>query len=221
MEQSQASEHLQVIRTLMERSAIYRRALGPVLIYSGVVGLVAAATGGMLKIYQPLHFIGFYYVVAIVVLAGALFLVRRQALRSEECFWSPPTRRVTAALFPPLLAGALLGVLWMAAELSPNPSPLFSDDRAPSWAVLIGLPCLWAILAGCAFHAASFFTPRPLRWLGWSLIVLGVAGFVIAMPRDEARLVTISHLLMGGYFGLLHLGWGIYLRFTETAANPT
>lgn len=219
MEQSQASEHLQVIRTLMERSALYRRALGPVLIYSGVIGLASAGGGAWLKIYQPVPFILYYYVVAILVLAGALVLVRRQALRSEECFWSPPTRRVTAALFPPLTAGALLGLLWVAAALAPGQADPPSGGRPPSWAVLVGLPCLWAILAGCAFHAASFFTPRPLRWLGWSLILFGVAGFITGVPRDEMRLVGLSHTLMGVYFGVLHLACGIYLRFTETASS--
>jgi peptidoglycan/LPS O-acetylase OafA/YrhL len=219
MEHSQASEHLQVIRTLMERSAIYRRALGPVLIYSGLVGLVAAAVGWVMKVYQPVHFILYYYIVASLVLAGALVLVRRQALRSEECFWSPPTRRVTAALFPPLTAGALIGLLWILGAVFPN-QPAPSGGWPPSWAVLVGLPCLWAILAGCAFHAASFFTPRPLRWLGWSLIICGVAGFVIGAPREEMGLVGLSHTLMGAYFGVLHLAWGVYLRFTETASPP-
>src|SRR6267154_136506 len=39
MESNWAAEHLQVIRTLMERSAVYRRALAPIMIYNGVVWL--------------------------------------------------------------------------------------------------------------------------------------------------------------------------------------
>ena len=42
METNWAAEHLQVIRTLMERSALYRRALAPVMLVSGVLGTGAA-----------------------------------------------------------------------------------------------------------------------------------------------------------------------------------
>src|SRR6266446_9747026 len=39
MESNWAAEHLQVIRTLMERSAVYRRALAPIMIFNGIVGV--------------------------------------------------------------------------------------------------------------------------------------------------------------------------------------
>ncbi len=60
MQSEQATEHLQVIRTLMERSAMYRRALAPIMLYVGVVGLVAAFAGWKLEIRQPQWFIGFW-----------------------------------------------------------------------------------------------------------------------------------------------------------------
>ncbi len=45
MESDWAAEHLQVIRTLMERSAVYRRALAPVMTAAGVLGTLAAGGG--------------------------------------------------------------------------------------------------------------------------------------------------------------------------------
>ena len=39
MESNWAAEHLQTIRTLMERSAIYRRALAPIMLFAGLTGL--------------------------------------------------------------------------------------------------------------------------------------------------------------------------------------
>ena len=45
MDTSWAAENLQTIRTLMERSALYRRALAPIMTYNGVVGCVAAVIG--------------------------------------------------------------------------------------------------------------------------------------------------------------------------------
>ncbi len=45
MEPKWAEENLQTIRTLMERSAVYRRALAPIMLFAGLLGVTAAATG--------------------------------------------------------------------------------------------------------------------------------------------------------------------------------
>ena len=116
MESNWAAEHLQVIRTLMERSALYRRALAPIMIFNGVVGLAAAALGWALKIGSPRAFILFWAGVSVVALAGSFLLVRRQALKESEPFWSPPTRRVTQALLPPLAAGLMIGAVICGAS---------------------------------------------------------------------------------------------------------
>ena len=105
MESNWAVEHLQVIRTLMERSALYRRALAPIMAYNGAVGVIAAGVGWALHIGAPRAFILFWAVVCAVAMAGSFLLVRRQALKESEPFWSPPTRRVTQAFLPPLVAG--------------------------------------------------------------------------------------------------------------------
>src|SRR2546423_1660678 len=114
MESNWAAEHLQVIRTLMERSAVYRRALAPIMIYNGALGLAAAISGWLLKIDVPKTFIFYWASIAILAMAGSFLLVRRQALKESEPFWSPPTRRVTQALLPPLIAGSIISlvILW-------------------------------------------------------------------------------------------------------------
>ena len=50
MESNWATDHLQTIRTLMERAAVYRRALAPIMIFNGALGVVAATAGWILKI---------------------------------------------------------------------------------------------------------------------------------------------------------------------------
>src|SRR5215471_18570277 len=114
MESNWAAEHLQVIRTLMERSAVYRRALAPIMIFNGVVGLGAAVLGWALKIQTPRAFVLFWACVSVVAVAGSFLLVRRQALKESEPFWSPPTRRVTQAFLPPLTAGLFLSLIVLA-----------------------------------------------------------------------------------------------------------
>ena len=43
--------------------------------------------------------------VAVICLAEAFLLIRRQALKEAEAFWSPPTRRVAQAISPAFLRG--------------------------------------------------------------------------------------------------------------------
>src|SRR5437763_13582429 len=116
MDTNWAAEHLQVIRTLMERSAVYRRALAPIMILNGVLGTIGALIGTALGIDLPRSFILYWACVALVAMAGSFVLVRRQALKASEPFWSPPTRRITQALLPPLVAGAIVAAIcfWIA-----------------------------------------------------------------------------------------------------------
>src|SRR5688572_14005308 len=105
MDSNWATEHLQTIRTLMERSAIYRRALAPVMLSSGIIGIIGATIPCFTPIRTNRGFSVFWMCVGVVAVAVAYLLVRRQALRDKESFWSPPTRRVTEALLPPFMAG--------------------------------------------------------------------------------------------------------------------
>jgi hypothetical protein len=224
METNWAAENLQTIRTLMERSALYRRALAPVMSFAGVVGILAAIGGVLLRVERESTFIAYWLGVAIVGLAGAFVLVRRQALKSAEPFWSPPTRRVATALFPCLTAGLLLGIWFFRVCSEPQPGDLptgMDGDRA----MLIVLVGLWAILYGCALHAAGFYTLRGIRWLGWLFVGGGVFILfgLLASHRQDYPVGSWQtvHSLMGGLFGVLQLAYGIYLYFTEKRGNES
>src|SRR5580693_9463690 len=110
MDTNWAAENLQAIRTLMERSAIYRRALAPVMTFTGLIGIVAAVIGGLLGIVAVRSFAVYWMSVGVIAIAGDFLLVRRQALRESEPFWSPPTRRVTQAMLPALFVGLVTGL---------------------------------------------------------------------------------------------------------------
>jgi len=213
MESNWAAEHLQVIRTLMERSALYRRALAPIMIFNGVVGLAAAGLGWGLKIGSPRGFILFWAGVGVVAVAGSFLLVRRQAIKESEPLWSPPTRRVAQAFLPPLAAGLMIGaVAWVRAGSIPgNPGDL--SDIA--W-----LPLIWVVLYGCAFHAAGFFMPRGMKIFGWGFVV-GGCGLLAAGTSGWAPPLEYAHGIMGLFFGGLHLAYGVYLRSTEGRRNET
>jgi hypothetical protein len=207
METNWAAEQLQTIRMLMERSALYRRALAPVMILCGALGSAAAVAGLVLKIDSPRSFILFWTSVAVVALAGSFLLVRRQALRESESFWSPPTRRIVTALLPPLAAGFAVS-LTLLAKFAPN------DD--PDILVMFWLPLAWVVLYGCALCAAGFFTSRGLKLFGWVFILAACGLFALGNPDSINRHeVYYSHGIMGFFFGVLHLAYGVYLYFTE------
>jgi len=195
MHENWAVEHLQVIRTLMERSAVYRRALAPLMTLAGVAGSVAAVIGWQQRIDSPRPFVLYWTAVSLVVLTGAFVLVRRQALRAGEVLWSPPTRRVSAALLPGFAAGAFAGAAaWIAND------------------ALLLLPAMWVGIYGCALHAAGFFMPRGIRLFGWCFLLVG--GLTL-LGTLSGQIRCPPHLLMGLFFGVLHLAYGVYLYFTE------
>src|SRR5882724_9793173 len=167
MESNWAAEHLQTIRTLMERSAVYRRALAPITTFVGVTGIIAAIAGWALKIKNTGPFAIYWMAVCLVVIAGAFFLVRRQALKNSENFWSPPTRRVAQAMFPALLIGSVSGMV-MAALFKPWEAGL--NDTFPS----IFLILIWTLLYGLSLLAAGFFMPRGVRLFGWGFVIAGL-----------------------------------------------
>jgi len=197
-----AVENLQTIRTLMERSALYRRALAPIMLFAGGLGVIAAAIGIHFRLSTVKGFTVLWLVTAVVVIAGAFYIARKQALKDNELFWSPPTRRVAQALMPPLAAGMILGIIL----------GLGSVARLVDFIVL--LPFLWAFLYGCALHAAGFFMPRGVRWFGWVYIVSASIALLYVMlvrPNFDVN----GHWLMGIFFGGLHLAYGGYLYLTE------
>ena len=200
MDTNWASENLQVIRTLMERSTLYRRALAPVMFLSGVIGTASALVARLLPLETNSRFALYWLAVGIVTILAALLLVRRQALKDAEPFWSVPTRRVIQALLPAFLVGLLAGFFNV---LNQNP-----------WHAGL-LAQLWVIVYGCALHAAGFFMPRGIRLFGW-LFVLGGCTLTFATQSNPAlRSTEAAHYVMGGFFGLLHLAYGIYLFFSE------
>jgi hypothetical protein len=205
MEPNQAAEHLQAIRTLMEHSAVYRRALAPVMTFCGAVGIAGGILGDDLPLHTAHGFVLFWAAVAAVVLCGSFLMVRRQALKDAEPFWSPPTRRVTRALLPGLVVGAGAGA-WLMYQ-------------NPYWAACAYLVPVWCILFGLALHSAGFFMPRGLKLFGWIFMAAGGLLLVLLgghlLNPNLVALIFQPHWLMGLTFGGLPLTYGIYLYFTE------
>jgi len=206
-----AEENLQTIRTLMERSALYRRALAPIMTFVGVMGALGGLAGWCFHIDNCIGFLWLWVGVAAISLIGSLLLIRRQALKDSEQFWSPPTRRVAQALMPAFFTGLVLAVLALI-EYSVH-------IEESNYVVIQFLAIVWAWLYGCAIHAAGFFMPRGVRYLGWLFIIAGLVAFIGMCKGLDCFIHLSPHLLMAVIFGGLHLAYGIYLYFTEKK-NP-
>lgn len=211
MDSREATQHLEAIRTLMERAALYRRALAPVTLLTGALGCLAGAIGWVADLSEPKSFGWYWLGVAGIGLAGALLLIRRQALRDREAFWSPPMRRVARAFVPPIVAGGVAGLLavW----------PAWREPLTMWW-----LPPIWMVTYGCALHAAGFFMSRGINWLGWIYLVAGCLCLWILNERSDASgmpSLRHAHWLMAATFGGFHLAYGVYLHLTESRTNAT
>ncbi|MBI4025141.1 MAG: hypothetical protein HY360_09180 [Verrucomicrobia bacterium] len=209
-----AEENLQVIRTLMERSAVYRHALAPIMLMAGSIGIGSAVVSASVDFSSSASFVGYWMCVAIVVVGLAFLQVRRQALKDHEALWSIPTRRVVEALTPCFSTGMFLGALF-----------IYYDQ----WLLTV-LTLSWVMIYGCAIHTAGFFMQRGIKWLGWFFVFGGAAfssffvltGFLnlpltLQMEIDD----LFPHFVMGFFFGGLHLAYGVYLYFTEQKTNET
>lgn len=206
MESNWAAEHLQVIRTLMERSAVYRRTLAPVMLAIGCLGLVASVVGWFSPWQSSMSFGTYWCAISFVGLVAAYLLVRRQALQAAEPFWSPPTRRVTQAILPPFFAGCITVIALFL--------PQWRQPQQAWW-----LPPLWMILYGCAMNAAGFFMPRGMKLFGWLFILAGGSLFLGLSLPENAPPLRYGHAVMGTAFGGLHLAYGLYLYLTEKENN--
>lgn len=192
----------------MERAALYRRTLAPVCLGAGLLGAAAGMIGWLADLDSARGFGIYWMAVALTALGVSLLIMRRQALRDDEPFWSAPTRRVAQAMLPALFAGFIGGLVVVL--------PSWREPLHAWW-----LPGVWMMLFGCASHASGFFMPRGMKLFGWAFAALGAVCLVYVNSRSHAAgmpSLRLAHLVMGSAFGGLHLAYGAYLAFTEKQA---
>lgn len=202
MKTDQAHDTLITIRTLMERSSIYRRTLAPIMLFVGSLGIAGAVLGIVLNIERTDIFATLWLGIAATAVSGAFVIARNQAVKDKEAFWSAPTKRVTRALLLPLACGAFFSLLI-----------LFRGTEHMRW--LFIYPNIF--FYGCAMHSAGFFMPPATQKLAWGFSFMGAVVLVILPMLSKTQDCRLDHLTMGFFFGLLHLAYGIYLSCTKEA----
>jgi hypothetical protein len=186
-ENDSASDHLRVIRQLMERATVYRAISAPTALLGGVAALALAwwlrdhGTGQL--------FLRAWLSLFAALAALNLFLLWLDARRRGQPFFSSGMRLALRAVVPPLLCGGVLGV----AEV------LIHGDLA-------ACAILWCLFYGLALLATASFSPPSVQRLGSAFVAAGLIGF-LGNQFGVSGFITAN--IMGATFGVLHLLYGL------------
>jgi hypothetical protein len=198
--QQESLEHLRLIRSLLEKSAIYRAISGPAALLGGLLAIglslwqYLAATAG--AAWEARVFLASWLVLLALVTVVNVGLLAADARRRGRALVSPEMRMALRALAGPMLVGGVAGIL------------LILQERPAAGAVA------WMCGQGLALHSAASFSPRSLVWLGRAFTLGGVtAMLLLAAGAPDLPEAALAPLLMGLSFGLGHLIYGAAVRF--------
>lgn len=200
--QQTALEHLQVIRSLMEKAHIYRAISAPAAL---VGGLLATALSGWtiwtVAISESTRvsaelFLGLWIALLILCSVINVALLGREATRRDQPLVSSDMKLALRTLAPALGAGGIMGICfafyWQNQTLA-----------AMSWIICYALALL----------STHSFSPRSIKRLGRAFLLLGLILFVVWSAYPYARLYpydeAVAAVCLGLTFGLLHILYAI------------
>ncbi|MEC8942818.1 MAG: hypothetical protein VYC95_08800, partial [Verrucomicrobiota bacterium] len=121
-EREQAANHLKVIRSLMERTTVYRTISWPTALFGGSLAVLLAAllflreqaailegTVGEKGISEGSWVICWLVALVLTTLFNVM-LVSRKSKREGRPFFSPGLKMALRAFIPPMLVGGVLGI---------------------------------------------------------------------------------------------------------------
>tara|TARA_B100000676_G_C18032145_1_gene819402 strand:- start:938 stop:1564 length:627 start_codon:yes stop_codon:yes gene_type:complete len=202
MSSNWAEENLQVIRTLMERSVLYRRTMAPMTLIAGILGFLGAGIGHFQKLNDLPSFLRLWCIIAGIGLLVAARLIRTQAMKSEEPFWTPPAKRIFQAMLPAFIIGGGFTAPFVFPRAGLNPPVMF-------------FVVSWLVLYGFGLHSAGFFVAKGIKRLGWIFLFSGMLVTWNELTQFSVGSIPSPHILMGTTFGGFHFVSWIYLLFTE------
>ena len=196
-ESESASQHLRIIRSLMERATIYRSLSAPTALVGGLLSLGGFATAYYAKHHQrhpltPQEFLVVWLVIlGLTCFANTIFLWRGSVQRSEP-FFSAGMKCAISSLAPAFFAAAVLTPLLMHRPIQ--------------------LALLWITLYGVGLLATQHFAPRSIVVLGLTFFLTGCGllvswkHFFMLNTHVEPTALTVS-AIMAATFGGFHLAY--------------
>ncbi|HEX2750481.1 MAG TPA: hypothetical protein VHM91_20920 [Verrucomicrobiales bacterium] len=195
----EAASQLRAIRSLMERSTIYRAISAPAAAFAGVVSLVLCwwlwSRRDPAVAPSPVVFMCLWLGVLLVASLVNLALLYVSARRRGDAFVSPGMKHALRALLPPLLAGFIMSLLQVAG------------DENAHYTCYANVADNWILFYGLALLATGSFAPASMQALGAGFFFMGILTF-LPMVRDYSRKVyeydaAVVHMAFS--FGALHL----------------
>jgi len=189
MDASRATETLEVIRTLMERTTQYRLLAGGAALAAGIMAGLGALMFLILDPANPGHFGAVWGLVFAAALLGTTVGTVVRGRERGERVWSRQTRTVLVALLPGVFtAGALTGLFF---------------DRGEH----LVLPGVWMLCYGQGALATAAYSPGCIRWMGVAMLLTGAVTLWLGP--------SWAILMMGLAFGLGHIALGTVLLLDE------
>jgi hypothetical protein len=195
----EAASQLRAIRSLMERSTIYRAISAPAAAFAGLVSLALCAWLWTQRDPEqspsPVVFMCLWLGVLLLASLVNLALLYWSAKRRGDVFVSPGMKHALRALMPPLIAGFVMSLLQVAAD---------GNARLNCYANVVDN---WILFYGLALLATGSFAPPSMQALGAGFFFMGILTF-LPMVRDYSRKVyeydaAVVHMAFS--FGALHL----------------
>ena len=189
MDARQATQTLEVIRTLMERTTQYQLLTARASLVAGSLAGAGALAFLGLSAADPRHFGAVWGVVFVGALVATVVGTVTRGRANGERVWSRQARAVVFALAPSLFAAVALTAFFFAR----------------GWH--LWLPGVWMLCYAQGALATSAYAPDPIRWLGLAVLLAG--GVTLCLPA------AWSPALMGVVFGAGHVALGAVLLAQE------
>jgi len=221
----QASENLQIIRSLMERSTIYRAISAPTAFVGGVASILMGVWGENiiqnLTSNTPLRpysfFIAWGLVFALTV-GTHLFQLYRDSLQNGESIFSSRHFHAFKCMFPSIFTAGVISVLGIIIVGTSDVSSNAFDE------IQIYLTLLWTFFYGMALLSTQTFAPKSIQILGWTFFVASFleALFLMLFPQLDTSEPQkfIAPSIMALTFGLFHVIYAITVKITEVKNLP-
>jgi hypothetical protein len=178
-----AMDNLRFIRETMERSSTFTAVPGWGQLAIGLTALAAALVASQQGTRR--QWLAVWLVEGALSLAVAGFTMHRKARAAATPLLSQPGRKLATNFSPPIVAGALLTVVFYRAGLSEQ------------------LPGMWLLLYGAGVVTGGAFSVRAVPVMGLSFMFVGACALFVPPAWGD--------YLMAVGFGGLHIVFGLHI----------
>lgn len=185
-------KQLSEIRSMMERSTKFMSLSGWAGVMAGVYALAGSYMAQVVYHFSAAdvtnlpHVVSIAMSVLVLTIVTAIILSTQKAHRNGERAWNATSRRLIGHMALPLLAGGALILILLSQKLVGLVAPVS------------------LIFYGIAIFNVGKYSYGELKYMGVMQVILGLIGAVY---------IDYSLVMWSIGFGLLHIGYGIYIHY--------